>query len=68
MKEKVKEFEKVAIEAVSELRKELGATRINISISVDNYEKGCHTDVSFFTSIPMDAKCNPGGNPNYKGD
>ena len=68
MKE-IKEFEKAAIEAVSALRNELGATRINMSISVDNYEKGCHTDVSFFTSIPMDAsRPIPGRGPACKAD
>lgn len=68
MKEKIKEFEKAAIEAVSALRNELGATRINISISVDNYEKGCKTDVSFFTSIPADASRVPGCGPACKAD
>lgn len=68
MKEKVKEFEKAAIEAVSALRNELGAKRINIEIHVDNYEKGCKTDVTFFTSIPQDASCVPGCGPTCKGD
>ena len=68
MKEKVKEFEKAAIEAVSALRNELGATCIDLSIHIDNYEKGCKTDVSFFTSIPADASRVPGCGPACKGD
>jgi hypothetical protein len=68
MDAKIKEFEKAAIEAVSGLRNELGATRINISINVDNYEKGCKTDVTFFTSIPADASRVPGCGPACKGD
>lgn len=63
--EKVKEFEKAAIEAVSGLRNAIGATRINIEIRVDDYEKGCKTDISYFTSIPQDAARCPG---NCKGD
>lgn len=63
----IKEFEKRVIDAVSALRDELGATRINISVNVDNYEKGCRTDVSFFTSIPKDASCVQCG-PACKGD
>mgnify|MGYP007101834684 CR=1 FL=1 len=55
---KIKEFEKAAIEAASGLRNELGATRINIEIHVDKYEKGCKTDVTFFMSKPMDATKN----------
>lgn len=49
METKIKEFEKAAIEAVSALRNELDAKRIDISIHIDDYEKGCRTDVSFFT-------------------
>lgn len=60
---KIKEFEKAAIEAVSALRKELGAKRVNIEIHVDNYESGCKTDVTFFTSIPAEVSgvhgCDP---------
>lgn len=63
METKIKEFEKAAIEAVSALRNELGAKRIDISIHIDDYEKGCRTDVSFFTSIPMDAQRVPGCGP-----
>lgn len=48
MERKIKEFEKAAIEAVSALRNELGAKRIDISIHVDDYEKGCKIDVTFF--------------------
>ena len=55
METKIKDFEKAAIEAVSALRNELGAKRIDISIHVDDYEKGCKTDVTFFTSITNDA-------------
>ena len=47
MKERIKEFEKAAIEAVSAVRNELGAKRVNIEIHVDNYEEGCKTDVTF---------------------
>ena len=65
---KIKEFEKAAIEAVSALRNELGATRIDLSIHIDNYEKGCKTDVTFFTSIPADASRVPGCGPACKGD
>lgn len=65
---KIKEFEKAAIEAVSALRNELGATRIDISIHIDNYEKGCKTDVTFYKSIPADAQRVPGCGPDCKGD
>ena len=65
---KIKEFEKAAIEAVSALRNELGAKRVNIEIHVDNYESGCKTDVTFFTSIPADASRVPGCGPACKGD
>lgn len=68
MKETIKDFEKAAIEAVSALRKELGAKRVNIEIHVDNYEKGCKTDVTFFTSNPADASRVPGCGPASKGD
>ena len=68
MKEKVKEFERAAISAVSALREELGAKRVNIEIHVDNYESGCKTDVTFFTSIPADASRVPGCGPACKGD
>lgn len=65
---KFKEFEKAAIEAVSGLRDELGAKRIDISIHVDDYEKGCKTDVTFFTSKPTNASAVPGCGPACKGD
>lgn len=68
MKETIKDFEKAAIEAVSALRNELGAKRVNIEIHVDNYEKGCKTDVTFITSIPADASRVPGCGPACKGD
>ena len=68
MKEKIKDFEKAAIDAVSELRNELGAERIVIDIRVDNYGSGCNTDVSFSTSIPTDASHVPGCGPVCKGD
>ena len=68
MKETIKNFEKAAIEAVSALRNELGAKRVNIEIHVDNYESGCKTDVTFFTSIPADASRVPGCGPACKGD
>lgn len=59
--EKINEFENAVLEAISALRDELGAKRINISVQVDQYEKSCQTDVKFFTSIPMDAsRCCPG--------
>ena len=66
--DKIKDFENAAIEAVSALRNELGAKRINMEIHVDNYEKGCKTDVTFFTSIPADASRVPGCGPACKGD
>ena len=65
---KIKEFEKAAIEAVSALRKELGAKRVDIEIHVDNYESGCKTDITFFTSIPADASRVPGCGHACKGD
>lgn len=68
METKIKDFEKAAIEAVSALRNELGAKRIDISIHIDDYEKGCRTDVSYFTTIPMDAQRVPGCGPACKGD
>lgn len=68
MKETIKDFEKAAIEAVSALRNELGAKRIDVSVHVDNYEKGCKTDVGFFTSIAADASRVPGCGPACKGD
>ena len=66
--DKIKDFEKAAIEAVSALRNELGAKRVNMEIHVDNYEQGCKIDVTFFTSIPMDASRVPGCGPACKGD
>lgn len=67
MKEKIKDFEKAAIEAVSALRNELGAQCIEMSIRVDDYEKSCRTNVTFFTSIPADAQ-RAGCGPACKGD
>lgn len=57
---KIKEFEKRAIDAVSELRDLLGAKRVDVSVHIDDYEKGCKTDLTFFTSIPADATARPG--------
>ena len=65
---KIKEFEKRAIDAVSELRNLLGAKRVDVSVHIDNYESGCKTDVTFFTSIPADASRVPGCGPACKGD
>lgn len=65
---KIKDFEKAAIDAVSALRNDLGAKRVNIEIHVDNYESGCKTDITFFTSIPADASRVPGCGPACKGD
>ena len=65
---KINEFEKRAIDAVSELRNLLGAERIDVSVHIDKYEKGCKTDVTFFTSIPADASRVPGCGPACKGD
>lgn len=65
---KIKEFEKRAIDAVSELRNLIGAKRIDVSIHIDNYESGCKTDVTFFTSIPANASSVPGCGPACKGD
>ena len=59
----IKDFEKAAIGAVATLRERLGAKRVNIEIHVDNYESGCKTDVTFFTSIPADAQRVPGSGP-----
>lgn len=66
--EKIKEFEKAAIEAVSALRNELDAKCIEISIRVDNYEKNCRTNVTFFKSIPGDSSPVPGCGGACKGD
>ena len=66
--DRIKNFEKAAIEAVSALRNELGANRINVEIHVDNYESGCKTDITFFKSIPTDASRVPGCGPACKGD
>lgn len=60
MMEKIKEFEKAAIEAVSALCNELDATCIEMSIRVDKYEKSCRTNVTFYKSIPGDASAVPG--------
>lgn len=68
MKEKIKDFENAAMAAVAALRNELGAKRVDISIHVDNYESGCKTDITFFTSIPADASRVPGCGPACKGD
>ena len=65
---KIKEFEKAAIEAVSALRNELGAKCVDVNVHVDNYDKGCKIDVTFFTSIPADASSVPGCGPACKGD
>lgn len=64
----IKEFEKRAIDAVTELRDLLGAKRVDVSVHIDNYESGCKTDVTFFTSIPADASRVPGCGPACKGD
>lgn len=64
----IKEFEKRAIDAVSELRNLIGAKRVNIEIHVDNYESGCKTDLTFFTSSPQEVSCVPGCGPTCKGD
>lgn len=68
MKETIKEFENAAMSAVSALRDKLGAKRVNIEIHVDNYESGCKTDITFFTSIPAEASRVPGCGPACKGD
>lgn len=68
MNVKIKEFEKAAIEAVSGLRNELGANCIEMSIRVDDYEKSCRTNVTFFTSKPGDASAVPGCGPACKAD
>ena len=65
---KIKDFEKAAIEAVSALRNELGAKRVDVSVHIDDYESGCKTDVSFFISIPADASRVPGCGPACKAD
>ena len=68
MNAKIKEFEKATIEAVSALRNELGAKCIEMSIRVDDYEKSCRTNVTFFTSNPGDASAVPGCGPACKAD
>lgn len=65
---KIKEFEKRAIDAVSELRNLIGAKRVDVNVHVDNYESGCKTDITFFTSIPANASSVPGCGPACKGD
>ena len=60
---KIKEFEKRAIDAVTELRDLLGAKRVDVFVHIDNYEKGCKTDITFLTSIPGDASHVPGCGP-----
>ena len=60
MDAKIKEFEKAAIESVSALRNELGAKRLVLTVMIDDYEKSCKTDASFFKSIPADAQRVPG--------
>ena len=64
----IKEFEKRAIDAVSELRNLIGAKRVDVNVHIDNFEKGCEIDVRFFTSIPTDASRVPGCGPACKGD
>lgn len=69
MEVKIKEFENRAIDAVSELRNLLGAERIDVSVHIDNYEKGCKTDLTFFTSYAPDAsRPVPDCGPACKGD
>ena len=68
MEERIKEFENRAIEAVSRLCDELGTTCIEMSIRVDNYEKSCRTNATFFKSIPADASHVPGCGPACKAD
>ena len=68
MKVTIKEFEKRAIVAVSELRNLLGAKSLDVSVHVDDYERGCKTNVTFFTSIPADASRVPGCGPACNGD
>lgn len=65
MKEKIKDFEEAAMAAVATLREQLGAKHIGISIQVNDYEKSCKTDVTFYKSIPADASRVPGA---CKGD
>lgn len=51
MEVKIKEFEKRVIDAVSDLRVLLGATCVDVSVSIDKHEKECRTDVKFFTEL-----------------
>lgn len=51
---KINEFEKNAIEAVSDLCYFLGAKSVEVNIRVDGYDKSCRTDVRFSTSIAVD--------------
>lgn len=66
--DKIKEFEKAAIEAVSALRNELGAKRLVLTVMIDDYEKSCKTDASFFKAIPADASRVPALGGACKGD
>lgn len=65
--EKIKEFEKAAIDAVSALRKELGAKSVSMEIRVNDYEMGCQTNVTFLTSMSNASRV-PGCGPACKGD
>lgn len=68
MDAKIKDFENAAMAAVETLREQLGANCIEMTIRVDDYEKNCRTNVTFFTSIPADASRVPGCGPACKGD
>lgn len=68
MEERIKEFEKRAIDAVSELCNLIGAKCVDVNVHVDNYEKVCKTDVTFFTSISAEKSCAPGCGPACKVD
>lgn len=63
----IKEFEKHAIDAVSELRNWLGAESVDVSVHIDSYNSGCKIDVTFITSNPADGSRH-GCGPACKGD
>ena len=46
---KIKDFEKRAIDAVSEVRNLLGAESVFVYVRVDKRDKECKTDVTFMS-------------------
>lgn len=58
---KIKEFEERAKHAVEELSVLLGATKIEVRVMVDHYERTCQTTVQFYNSESKNA-CVAGNN------